>query len=99
VGLFDPVDFLVMGLGCALGCMSPEQAEGRLVDAVRQRRQRRNLPQGGFARVIRSSQSLVAKIEAGDRRISLRLLVRSLLALGTSDEELAAALASTNPAT
>lgn len=69
----------------------------KLADAVRQRRRRRNLTQVGLARVIRSSQSRVAKIEAGDRSVSLDLLVRSLLALGTSERELAAIIARAGP--
>ena len=39
--------------------------------------------------MIKSSQSKVAKMEAGDPTVSLDLLVRSLLALGTSKRELA----------
>lgn len=54
------------------------------------RRHARGVTQVGLARAIKSSQSRVAKMEAGDPAVSLDLLVRSLLALGTSNRELAA---------
>lgn len=38
---------------------------------------------------MRSSQSRVAKMEAGDPTVSIDLLMRSLLALGASKQELA----------
>ena len=85
-----------------LGLSTEEEAyielKLKLADAVRRRRQESNLTQVGFARVIRSSQSRVAKIEAGDRSVSLDLLVRSLFALGTSERELAAIIARAKPA-
>ena len=56
---------------------------------LRARRRERRLTQGQLARMIQSSQSRVAKMEAGDPSVSLDLLVRSLLALGTSKHELA----------
>ena len=56
----------------------------RLSDSLRSRRQRRNLSQVELARLIKSSQSRVAKMEGGDPSVSIDLLIRSLLALGTS---------------
>ena len=47
-------------------------------------RQGKNMTQEQLARLLKSSQSRVAKMEAGDPSVSLDLLVRSLLALGTS---------------
>jgi len=41
-----------------------------------------------LAQVVQSSQSRVAKMEAGDPTVSLDLLVRSLLALGASTRDL-----------
>jgi hypothetical protein len=38
---------------------------------------------------MRSSQSRVAKMESGDPSVSLDLLVKSLLALGASNRDLA----------
>ena len=61
----------------------------KLADGLRERRRRRHLTQVQMARMVRSSQSRVAKMEAGDPSVTLDLLVRSLLALGASDHELA----------
>ncbi len=56
------------------------------------RRQEKQLTQAQLAKMIRSSQSRVAKMEPGDPTVSLDLLVRSLLAPGNSKRELARAL-------
>jgi DNA-binding XRE family transcriptional regulator len=55
---------------------------------VREIRKNRNLTQQETAVLIGSSQSRVAKMEAGDPSVSLDLQVKSLLALGVSREEL-----------
>ena len=60
----------------------------RLADGLRDRPQRNRLSQVQLARMLRSSQSRIAKMEAGDPSVSLDLLIRSLLALGISDREL-----------
>jgi ribosome-binding protein aMBF1 (putative translation factor) len=60
----------------------------RLAEGLRERRQRNGLSQEDLARILKSSQSRIAKMEAGDASVSLDLLIRSLLALGTSDREL-----------
>jgi hypothetical protein len=65
----------------------------RFAESLRKRRQRRKLTQIDVARLISSSQSRVAKMEAGDPSVSLDLLVRSLLALGASKRELAKIIA------
>jgi ribosome-binding protein aMBF1 (putative translation factor) len=65
----------------------------KLADGLRARRADRGLTQVQLAKVIRSSQSRVAKMEAGDPTVSLDLLVRSLLALGASSSELARIIA------
>jgi ribosome-binding protein aMBF1 (putative translation factor) len=65
----------------------------RLSQGVRERRQRRRLTQAELARTIRSSQSRVAKMEAGDPSVSIDLLVRSLLAMGASSRDLAKLIA------
>ena len=62
----------------------------KLADGLKLRRGSRGVTQTQLARVLRSSQSRVAKMEAGDPTVSLDLLVKSLLALGTSIRELAA---------
>lgn len=61
----------------------------RLAEGLKQRRVRRRLTQVDLAKAVQSSQSRVAKMEAGDPSVSLDLLVRSLIALGTSSKELA----------
>ncbi len=65
----------------------------RLADGLKERRQMRGVTQTQLAAALRSSQSRVAKMEAGDPTVSLDLLVKSLLALGTSKRELAAIIA------
>ena len=65
----------------------------RLSEALRRRRIRRNLSQVEVAKLIKSSQSRVAKMEGGDPSVSLDLLIRSLLALGASNKDLARAIA------
>jgi transcriptional regulator with XRE-family HTH domain len=42
-----------------------------------------------LAERLHSSQSRIAKIEAADETVSLDLLIRSLLALGASSQDLA----------
>ena len=66
----------------------------RLSENLRRRRKRRRLSQVQLAKLIKSSQSRVAKMEGGDPSVSIDLLIRSLLALGASDRELARVIAS-----
>jgi DNA-binding XRE family transcriptional regulator len=78
--------------------LSPEEAtfiELKLALASRLKtvRRRRHLTQAQAAKMVASSQSRVAKMEAGDPSVSMDLLVRSLLAMGASREELASAMA------
>jgi ribosome-binding protein aMBF1 (putative translation factor) len=65
----------------------------KLAEGLKARRQSRGITQVGLARTIKSSQSRVAKMEAGDPTVSLDLLVKSLFALGASNRELAAIIA------
>ena len=65
----------------------------RLAGGLRERRLLRRLSQVQLARAVRSSQSRVAKMEAGDPSVSVDLLVRSLLALGASPRDLARLIA------
>jgi DNA-binding XRE family transcriptional regulator len=62
---------------------------------LRSKRTRRNLTQGQLAKLLGSSQSRVAKMEAGDPSVSLDLLIRSLLAMGASQKEVARAIGHT----
>lgn len=77
--------------------LSPEEAAYvelriRLSDAVRALRRRRSMTQAQVAALLRSSQSRIAKAEAADESVSLDLLIRSLLALGATDHDLAQAI-------
>jgi ribosome-binding protein aMBF1 (putative translation factor) len=65
----------------------------RLAEALRQRRQGKRLSQVDLAAKLESSQSRVAKMEAGDPSVSLDLLIRSLITLGASDRELSKIIA------
>ena len=65
----------------------------QLSDAVRSLRRKSKLTQVQFAELLGSSQSRVAKIEAGDPSVSLDLLTLSMLALGASKKDVARALA------
>lgn len=64
-----------------------------LADNLRQRRLKRGITQTQLAKRLESSQSRVAKMEAGDRSVSLDLLVRSLLTVGMTPRELAKVIA------
>lgn len=75
-----------------LGLSSEEDAyielKLRLAEGLRERRLRSHLTQVELAQVTRSSQSRIAKMEAGDPSVSLDLLIRTLLALGASSHDL-----------
>ncbi|MBX3148057.1 MAG: helix-turn-helix domain-containing protein, partial [Gemmatimonadales bacterium] len=77
--------------------LSPEEAafvELRLslAEALRTRRTARRLTQAALAKRVGSSQSRVAKMEAGDPSVSIDLLLRSLLALGATPREIGSSL-------
>lgn len=55
-------------------------------------RTKQKLRQEDLANIIHSSQSRVAKLESGDPSVTLDLIIRSLLALGTSRKEIAKAI-------
>ncbi len=61
----------------------------KLSDAVREFRKRKRLTQVQLAELLQSSQSRIAKVEVPDESVSLDLLVRSLLALGATHQDLA----------
>jgi DNA-binding XRE family transcriptional regulator len=71
----------------------------KLAEGLKARRIGQGLTQVQLAKAVRSSQSRVAKMEAGDPTVSLDLLVRSLLALGTTNRELAQIIARRSVAT
>jgi ribosome-binding protein aMBF1 (putative translation factor) len=63
-----------------------------LADHLRRRRRARHVSQVELAGQLGSSQSRVAKMEAGDGSVSLDLLVRALLALGETPRAVARVL-------
>ena len=67
-----------------------------LSEALRMKRRQKRISQVKLAALIGSSQSRVAKMEAADASVSLDLLVKSLLALGTTRKELAKTLAASS---
>jgi len=70
------------------------EAESALIEmrralsrSLKVRRIKRGVTQTVLARHLRSSQSRVAKMEAGDPSVSLELLIRALLIVGASRKE------------
>ena len=59
-----------------------------LSDKLKAKRLSSKLTQAELAKIMHSSQSRVAKMEAGDPGVSIDLLIKSLLALGVSRKEL-----------
>lgn len=68
-----------------------------LMDALRQARRKRGISQVDLAKRMRSSQSRIAKIEAGDPSVSLDLIFRALVASGDSRREIQETLAAGYP--
>jgi hypothetical protein len=85
-----------------LGLSSEEAAyielKIRLAAGLRERRQEKGLSQVDLAGKLKSSQSRIAKMEAGDPSVSLDLLIRSLITLGASDRELSKIIATSRAA-
>ena len=64
-----------------------------LARAVREQRSRRSMTQEQLGRLLGSSQSRVAKMEAADPSVSIDLMVRSLLRMGANRKEVASYIA------
>jgi len=64
-----------------------------LAGALKQARQKRRLSQVDLAQRMGSSQSRVAKIEAGDPSVTIDLMARAILATGATRRELQRAFA------
>ena len=60
-----------------------------LANKLKARRRARNLTQLEIAKRLGSSQSRIAKMEVADKSVSLDLLVRSLLSLGATRQDIA----------
>ena len=74
--------------------LSPEESafiemKLALCDSVKSMRTKKRLSQTEFAKLISSSQSRVAKIEAGDSSVSIDLVMKSLLCLGATKKDVA----------
>ncbi|MFQ5660951.1 MAG: helix-turn-helix transcriptional regulator [Gammaproteobacteria bacterium] len=69
-----------------------------LSQSLKNMRKRKRMSQVDFAKLIKSSQSRVAKMEAGSESVSIDLLIKSLLALGASQKDLAKAISSRSKA-
>ena len=87
-------------LGGARELLNLNDQEALIIDVklalsreLKKRRLERELSQTELAAQIQSSQSRVAKMEAGDPTVSIDLMVWCLLALGASREELAESIA------
>lgn len=79
--------------------LSPEEEkiiELRLAlsDALKRKRVKLGHTQTDAADLLRTSQSRVAKMEAGHKSVSIDLLVRSLFGLGVNNKELSKIIAS-----
>ena len=61
---------------------------------LKERRIKKRISQAAFAAKIDSSQSRVAKMETGDPSVSIDLLMKSILALGASNKEVARVISS-----
>jgi DNA-binding XRE family transcriptional regulator len=65
-----------------------------LTSAVKKSRIKRKLSQVDLAQRMKSSQSRIAKIEAGDPSVSLDLIVRALIASGATTRDIQVAFTS-----
>jgi predicted XRE-type DNA-binding protein len=83
-------------IGAASELLGLSKQEAELVElrlalahGLRLRREARHLTQARLAKLIGSSQSRVAKMEAADSTVAFDLLFRSLVATGATRRELA----------
>jgi ribosome-binding protein aMBF1 (putative translation factor) len=60
-----------------------------LAAGVRRLRERRGMTQTALAKQLGSSQSRVAKMEAGDASVSFDMMIRTLLGIGAGPAEIA----------
>lgn len=70
------------------------ELKASLATALQEKRTARQLTQSEVASALGSSQSRVAKMEAGDPSVTVDLLVRSLFFVGASPKDLAKVFAS-----
>ena len=65
-----------------------------LGENLKKRRLKKKLTQIELAKLLRSNQSRIAKMESGDASVSIDLLIKSLLALGTTKQDIAGIISS-----
>ena len=68
------------------------EMKASLSHSLKDLRKRKRMSQVALAKLIKTSQSRVAKMEAGSSSVSIDLLIKSLLALGASQKDLAKAI-------
>jgi ribosome-binding protein aMBF1 (putative translation factor) len=71
-----------------------DQTSDGFLCGVRRFRERRGLTQAALAKRLGSSQSRVAKIEAGDASVSIDLMIKSLFGIGARTSDIAALIRS-----
>jgi DNA-binding XRE family transcriptional regulator len=83
-------------VGSAAELLRLDAEEARLIElklvlaaGVRRFRERRGLTQQALAKQLGSSQSRVAKMEAGDASVSFDLIIRTLLGIGAGPADIA----------
>jgi len=80
-----------------LGLSEEEAAYVELIgNRLRKIRSQKHLTQEELANRLNSSQSRVAKMESGDRSVSIDLLVKSLIELGVTNKDIAKAISNSN---
>ena len=63
-----------------------------LADTIVQKRKALKMTQAKLAEAIGSSQSRIAKVEHGDPSVSLEMMMRALIGLGSSRQEIGRAI-------
>ena len=80
------------GVGDFLGLTDEEfeyiELKITLSEMVKEYREKRGLSQVNAAKIIKSSQSRLSKIETADPSVSIDLQIKSLLALGATKEDI-----------
>lgn len=89
----DAADFL--GLSTEEAAFVEMKAS--LAQFLSEKRKSNRLTQIEFAKMIRSSQSRVAKMEKGEPSVTIDLILRSLIALGTEPKEIARKIGEAGP--
>lgn len=88
----EAAGYVVGGTQDFLGLTDNEMAyieiKRSLSENLQTRRKQQKLTQVQAAKVLRTSQSRVAKMESADKSVSIDLLVRANLALGATPREL-----------